>query len=77
LAKPVVDGIEREIVNQARVVRIDVNSSQGRELAMHFGVRGVPTLLVFDGTGNVLLNQVGRINRSEDVVAITRSQLLP
>jgi thioredoxin-related protein len=65
LAKPVVDGIERDSANSARVVRIDVNTSQGSELAQHFGVRGVPTLFVFDGNGSILLTQVGRISRSE------------
>lgn len=75
MAKPVVDGIEREVASQARVVRIDVNSRQGSELAQRFGVRGVPTLLVFDGSGSVVLSQVGRLNRLEVTNAIAHLQL--
>ena len=77
MAKPVVDGIEREVASRTRVVRIDVNSPQGSELAQRFGVRGVPTLVVFDGTGNVVVNQVGRINRLEVMNAIAHLQVQP
>jgi thioredoxin-related protein len=71
LAKPVVDGIERETASQARVVRLDVNSPQGSELAQHFGVRAIPTVLLLDGAGEVVLEQVGRINRVQVIKAIT------
>jgi thioredoxin-related protein len=40
-------------------------SQMGREIARHYGVRGVPTFLVFDGQGELVGRQVGFPNRSE------------
>jgi hypothetical protein len=34
-------------------------SQVGRQAAAHYGVRGVPTLLVVNGDGHVSLTQVG------------------
>jgi len=58
-----VDGIERELAGRARVVRLNVLSAEGRELAVRWGVRGVPTLIVFDGKGETILRQVGRLQK--------------
>ncbi|MHB1356303.1 MAG: thioredoxin family protein [Anaerolineae bacterium] len=77
MAKPVVDGIEREAADRSRVVRIDATSAQGSELAQRFGVRGVPTVLVFDGSGTVVLSQVGRISRLEVINTITHLMAQP
>lgn len=57
------DGIERELAGRARVVRLNVLSAEGRELAVRWGVRGVPTLIVFDGKGETILRQVGRLQK--------------
>lgn len=53
---PVVDQIAAEFVNKAKVVKVDVDSNQA--LATKFGVRGIPTLLVFKG-GQVVDRMVG------------------
>jgi len=63
VAKPVVDGLERDLAGQARVVRLNVTTGVGRELAGQWGVRGLPTLFVFDQHGEPILRQVGRIDR--------------
>jgi thioredoxin-related protein len=34
----------------------------GRELAARYGVRGVPTFLLFDGTGQMVHYQVGKLD---------------
>jgi thioredoxin-related protein len=34
----------------------------GRELAARYGVRGVPTFLLFDGAGKMVYYQVGRLD---------------
>lgn len=67
MAKPVVDGIEREVGEQVRFVRIAVTSSTGSAIAQHFGIRGVPTLLLVDGRGSVILTQVGRLDKAQVV----------
>lgn len=40
-------------------------SGVGRQAALRFGVRAVPTLLVVDGQGQVVLTQVGLIRPGE------------
>ena len=57
------DGIERELAGRARVVRLNMLSAEGRELAVRWGVRGVPTLIVLDGRGETVLRQVGRLQK--------------
>jgi thioredoxin-related protein len=41
------------------VVRVNLMSSMGMELARRYGVRASPTLLVFDGEGEVVYSQAG------------------
>jgi thioredoxin-related protein len=69
LAKPVVDRLEDELP-QVPVVRINTSSPTGSELAAQFSVRGIPTLLVVDGAGQVVLRQVGRIERASVIEAL-------
>lgn len=61
MAKPIVDGLEDDLAGQANVVRLDIMSSIGRQAAAHYGVRGLPTLLLVDGQGDAVLTQVGLI----------------
>jgi thioredoxin-related protein len=70
LAKPVVDGIERDLEGEAEVLRLGVTKGVGRELAIRYGVRGVPTLVLLDGNGNVVLKQAGLPRRAEIVAAV-------
>ncbi|HEY72263.1 MAG: hypothetical protein B6I35_06275 [Anaerolineaceae bacterium 4572_32.2] len=72
MAKPVVDGLERELENQAQVLRLNVMNSVGGELAMRYGVRGVPTFVLLDGVGKVMLTQVGMPDRAEIMAAVMR-----
>jgi thioredoxin-like negative regulator of GroEL len=65
LAKPVVDGLERDLKGKSAVLRLDVLSQLGRQAGAHFGVRGVPTLMVVDGKGQVVLTQVGLLQPAE------------
>jgi thioredoxin-like negative regulator of GroEL len=72
VAKPVVDGLERELGDRAQVLRLSVTDDVSAQLAAHFGVRAVPTLLLFDGTGEPVLTQVGIPKRDEIVEAVER-----
>jgi hypothetical protein len=65
VAKPIVDGLEDDLAGQAKVIRLDLLSPVGREAARHFGVRGLPTLLVVDGQGRVVLTQLGLLRPGE------------
>ncbi|MBL7065152.1 MAG: hypothetical protein ISS49_13245 [Anaerolineae bacterium] len=44
----------------------------GGILAMRYGVRGVPTFVLLDGAGGVVLKQVGMPDRAEITVAVER-----
>jgi hypothetical protein len=70
LAKPVVDGIERELEGKAQVVRLSVTDDVGGQLALRYGVRGVPTMVVLDGEGNVVYAKSGSPNRGEVIAAV-------
>ena len=58
------DGLERELEGQARVMRLSVMGSVGRELAARYGVLGVPTFVLLNGAGEVVLKQVGMPDRN-------------
>ena len=59
------DGLERNLQGRASVIRLDVMSQVGRQAAAHFGVRAVPTLLLVDAHGEVILTQVGYLKPRE------------
>jgi thioredoxin-related protein len=44
------------------VLRLSALSSVGRQLSGRYGVRGVPTFLLFDGSGELVHYQVGRLD---------------
>lgn len=48
-----VDGLERDLGDSAKVIRLDVFTGLGQQMAARYGVRGVPTFVVLDGEGNV------------------------
>ena len=66
-AKPIVDGIEKDLQGRAEVVRLNAASSLGRDLAGRYGVMGLPTTLVLDGSGEVVHRQVGIPSRKKIV----------
>jgi hypothetical protein len=58
-----VDGLERNLEGQAQLVRLSILSEIGREVAQQYGVRSVPTFLIFDGEGTLVGREVGLPNR--------------
>jgi hypothetical protein len=70
MAKPVVDGIERALEGKAQVVRLNVMDGVGGQLALHYGARGVPTMVVLDGAGEVVYVKTGSPNRGEILAAV-------
>jgi len=68
-----VDRLERELASQIQVLRLNVTDDVGRELAMRYGVRGVPTFVLLDGAGETTLTQVGMPDRAEIVAAVKAS----
>ena len=70
MAKPVVDGLERELGERAQVLRLSVTDETSAQLAARFGVRAVPTFVLLDGDGEPILSQVGIPKREEIVEAV-------
>ena len=56
------DRLERDLEGQVQVLRLNAWDSVGRELAARYGVRGVPTFFLFDGAGQMVHYQVGRLD---------------
>jgi len=65
-----VDGLEHDLQGHARVMRLNVMNSVGMNVARRFGVRGVPTFIVFDGQGKVVETQVGIPNRAKITLVV-------
>jgi thioredoxin-related protein len=60
-----VSRLERDLKGQAQVLRLSIGSPVGRQLAVQYGVRGVPTFLLFDGSGQLVHHQVGRLDADQ------------
>jgi len=67
-----VDRLERELEGRAQVLRLNVMDDVGGELAMRYGVRGVPTFVLLDSAGKVALTQVGMLDRAEITAAVAK-----
>jgi thioredoxin-like negative regulator of GroEL len=59
VAKPIVDGLEKKLVDKAEVIRLNVMDEVGRHAAAQYGVRGLPTLIVVAAAGRPVYSQVG------------------
>ena len=60
--KPVVDGLEQELGNKIEIIRVDIQSPGGRELAPHYDFEYTPTFIMFDSKGNELWRSIGRLD---------------
>jgi thiol-disulfide isomerase/thioredoxin len=58
-AKPVVDGLEREFEGDAYVVRVELSSDPGRQLARRYRIDTVPSFVAFDGDGDIVFRRNG------------------
>lgn len=63
---PTIDAVADEYAGKAKVGKLNVD--ENGNTAMRYGVRGIPTLLVFKG-GQVVAQKVGAIGKS-DVAAM-------
>jgi thioredoxin-related protein len=71
VAKPIVDGLERDLTGTADVVRLDAMGELGRQIARRYSVSGLPTLLVFDGAGEIIYRQAGPPSKAKVLDAVT------
>ena len=64
------DRLEADLEGEGQVLRLSAFSTVGRQLAGRFGVRGVPTFLLFDGAGNMIHSQVGLLDATRIIAEI-------
>ena len=60
---PVLEEISSEVADKATIVKLNVDES--RDLAMKYGIRGIPTMIFFKN-GEVISTLVG--NQPKDVI---------
>ena len=59
---PMVDAVADDYAGRVKVGKMDVDENQGTP--MRYGVRGIPTLLLFKG-GKVVEQRVGAVGKAE------------
>ena len=59
---PILDQIADDYGDRIKIVKMDVDANQ--QTPMKFGVRGIPTLMIFKG-GNVEATKVGAVSKSQ------------
>jgi len=59
---PTVDEIAKEYAGKIKVVKLNVDENP--DTAAHYGIRGIPTLLLFKD-GNVKATQVGAVSKTQ------------
>ena len=67
--EPVVNRIEENYSEQLNVIRVDIQSSAGRELASAYDFQFTPTFIFFDEDGQEVWRQVGSLD--SDRVRVT------
>jgi hypothetical protein len=72
MAKPIVNGIEKDLQGQAKVVRLNLLTKLGRELSRAYGVTAVPAMIVFDGAGQVHYSHQGLPDRRRVVQQVSQ-----
>jgi thioredoxin 1 len=55
---PVLDELADEYGGKAKVAKVNVENSSNQELAIEYGIRSIPTFLLFDG-GQIVAQQLG------------------
>jgi len=65
VAKPIVDGIEREHELQLTVIRLNVQDPVGEVLLERYEFRFTPTFIFFDGAGDEIQRWLGAIDSAE------------
>jgi len=72
MAKPIVNGIEKDLQGQVKIVRLNLLTKLGRELARAYGVTAIPAIVVFDGGGQVRYSHQGLPNRQRIVQEVSQ-----
>ena len=59
------NGLEKKLEGDVEVVRVDLNSETGQEIARHYDVTSSATTILLDGSGTVIYNHKGLPERKK------------
>jgi thioredoxin-related protein len=62
VAKPIVDGIEREHTGSIKVIRLNVQESHSRPFMARYDFQFTPTFILLDADGNEIWRLIGSID---------------
>lgn len=68
---PILEEVAREFEGKARVAKVNVDDSP--DIASEFGIRGIPTLILFKG-GQIKGQMVG-VNPKTSIVSLIRNNI--
>lgn len=57
--KPIVSGLEDKYGNDFKIIRLNVETKEGRDAARKHGILGQPTILLFDRSGKEVRRLMG------------------
>jgi thioredoxin-like negative regulator of GroEL len=57
--EPIVDGLEEKYGGDFKIVRVDADTSQGKQLAREQGIIGQPAYVLFDRSGEQVRRLMG------------------
>ena len=62
-----VDGLEEELTERARVIRLNVAEPPGERALERYGFQRVPAIILFDATGNEVYRSEGKLPRKGQI----------
>ena len=66
---PILESLSEDFGGRAKVAKLDVDSNQ--QVAMHYGIRSIPTVMLFD-KGELVETMVGVRSKSDYVQALNK-----
>lgn len=66
------DGLEQELGQKLRVLRVDVQQPVGRQLAPVYDFEYTPTFIFFDGQGHEVWRSIGEIDAARVRDSVTQ-----
>ncbi len=72
--RPVVDQIEQKYRDRLIVIRVNIQSASGRELARYYQFEYTPTFIFFDGQGREVWRSVGELDPNRVTESLESTQ---
>jgi hypothetical protein len=67
-----VNGLEKDLGGEVEVVRVDLNSNTGQEIAGHYDVTSAGTTILLDGSGAITYKHKGFPERKKIMATLRK-----